>query len=212
MVGQGDVGSALDALLQARGAPVGRVEGFVIEQGTGAPISDAHIFAYQGMGEARASRPWNEWRSDVGQDTRPDGSFAGTLPPGDWTLLPHQKGRAAGQAVEIQVVEGLNAKRFELIRSPTQSESDRFEAGESLSAYQVISRSMEEQQDQIMEAVGQIELVADLMPTVRHKIDHFPIVPYAITNPIWADVGGDGWQAPGLPSWLREPEEPGEKE
>ncbi len=105
-LGQGDVGSAVDALLEARSAPVGRVEGFVLEQGTGEPISDAHVFAYQGIGEARASRPWNEWRSDVGQDTRPDGSFAGTLPPGDWTLLPHQKGRAAGQAVEIRVVEG----------------------------------------------------------------------------------------------------------
>ncbi|MCB9662548.1 MAG: CehA/McbA family metallohydrolase [Alphaproteobacteria bacterium] len=30
----------------------------------------------------------------------------------------------------------------------------------------------------------------------------YPVHPYAITNPIWVDVGGDGWQAPGLPAWL----------
>jgi len=24
-----------------------------------------------------------------------------------------------------------------------------------------------------------------------------------LTNPIWVDVGGDGWLAPGLPAWLQ---------
>ena len=35
----------------------------------------------------------------------------------------------------------------------------------------------------------------------------FPIMPYALTNPIWVDQAGDGFQAPGLPSWLVPPTE-----
>ena len=35
-----------------------------------------------------------------------------------------------------------------------------------------------------------------------------PIPPFAITNPIWVDRGGDGFNAPGVPGWLVEPVEP----
>jgi hypothetical protein len=34
------------------------------------------------------------------------------------------------------------------------------------------------------------------------------MIPYALTNPIWVDVGGDGWDAPGLPEWMSEPVDP----
>ncbi|MCB9682919.1 MAG: hypothetical protein H6733_15745 [Alphaproteobacteria bacterium] len=30
----------------------------------------------------------------------------------------------------------------------------------------------------------------------------YPIHPYAVTNPIWVDVDGGGWTAPGVPSWM----------
>ena len=35
-----------------------------------------------------------------------------------------------------------------------------------------------------------------------------PTYPYALTNPIWVDLDGDGFDAPGLPSWLVAPETP----
>ncbi len=102
-VGEGDVGSVLDVILEARGTPTGHISGNVLEQNTMEPLSEVHVFAYQGHGEDRASRPWAEWQTDVGRDVVDDGSFGGTLPEGAWTLMAHEKGRANGTAIEIDV-------------------------------------------------------------------------------------------------------------
>jgi hypothetical protein len=32
----------------------------------------------------------------------------------------------------------------------------------------------------------------------------YPVLPFAITNPVWVDVDRGGWTAPGRPGWLRE--------
>ncbi len=101
-VGQGDVGSVVDNLLEAQGAPVGRVEGFAREAGTGVSLSGLHVFAYR----PGAAQPWSQWLTDVGEDSSPDGSFGGSLPPGDWELLVHGEGRPEGQRVPVTVVEG----------------------------------------------------------------------------------------------------------
>ena len=37
----------------------------------------------------------------------------------------------------------------------------------------------------------------------------FPILPFALTNPIWIDKDGDGFDPPGLPDWLEPPPEDG---
>ena len=105
-VGEGDIGSVLDVILEARGTPTGQISGVVLEQGTNSPLSDVHVFAYQGHGDERASRPWAEWRTDVGRDVVDDGSFGGSLPHGQWTLMAHEKGRATGEGVEIEITEG----------------------------------------------------------------------------------------------------------
>ncbi len=105
-LGEGDVGSVLDVILEARGTPTGSISGTVLEQTTNQPLSDVHVFAYQGHGEDRASRPWAEWTTDVGRDVRDDGSFGGLLPEGQWTLMAHEKGRAHGEAVEIEIAQG----------------------------------------------------------------------------------------------------------
>jgi len=47
-------------------------------------------------------------------------------------------------------------------------------------------------------------LLGDPIPIPRA----FPVLPYAVTNPIFVDLDGDGWDAPGLPDWLVEPTEP----
>jgi hypothetical protein len=36
------------------------------------------------------------------------------------------------------------------------------------------------------------------------------VVPFAVTNPIRVDVDGNGWTAPGQPSWLLPPVDPNE--
>ena len=105
-IGEGDVGSVIDVILEARGTPTGAISGHVLEQTTLEPLSDVYVFAYQGHGDERASRPWSQWQTDVGRDVVDDGSFGGTLPEGAWTLVAHEKGRSEGQSVEIEVSAG----------------------------------------------------------------------------------------------------------
>lgn len=101
-VGKGDVGSALDALIEAMHTPHGNVYGQVVEEGTGIALSQTSVLVYK-KGEAYA---WSQWLSDVGDDTQIDGSYGGMLPPGDYELQVHQEGRPEGPRVPITVTEG----------------------------------------------------------------------------------------------------------
>jgi len=101
-VGKGDMGSVYDRLAAARGESVGTVRGNVLEEGSGQPLSGVSVFAY----EAGAELPWNQWLSDVGEDTQLDGSFGGSLPPGDWELAAYVRGRPLGARVPVTVAAG----------------------------------------------------------------------------------------------------------
>ncbi len=101
-IGKGDVGSVLDVLLEAKGEPYGEVRGYVLEEGTGIALSGVSVFAYA----VGAEQPYNQWLSDVGDDTQIDGSFGGRLPPGDWELLVHGRGRPDGVRIPVTVTEG----------------------------------------------------------------------------------------------------------
>ncbi|MDP2315346.1 MAG: CehA/McbA family metallohydrolase [Pseudomonadota bacterium] len=101
-IGQGDVGSVLDVLLEAKGAPYGEVRGYVVEEGTGIALSGVSVLAYQ----VGAAQPYNQWLSDVGDDTQIDGSFGGRLPPGDYELLVHGRGRPDGERIPVTVTDG----------------------------------------------------------------------------------------------------------
>jgi hypothetical protein len=101
-VGAGDVGSALDAVLEARGDKVGRITGQVVEEGTGVAVPGAHVLIFKPGDEA----PFSEFETDVGiDDRRVDGSFGGTLPVGDWELLVHAEGRPDGTRSAFTVEE-----------------------------------------------------------------------------------------------------------
>ncbi len=54
----------------------------------------------------------------------------------------------------------------------------------------------------VSSALGGIPLVGAALgePIPFPKL--YDVHPYAITNPIWVDVDGGGWLAPGLPTWL----------
>ncbi len=101
-IGAGDMGSAYDKLAAARGDAVGSISGNVLEEGSLKPMSGVSILAY----EPGADSPWMQWESDVGEDTQLDGSFAGTLPPGDWELAAYERDRPEGQRVKVTVTQG----------------------------------------------------------------------------------------------------------
>ena len=105
-VGRGDVGSAVDALLATRGDATGRVEGHVVEATTGVALSDVNVFARR----PGSTAPWTQWETDVGEDPDPDGSFGGSLPPGDWEIFVHAEGRPLGEVVSITVAEGSTTR------------------------------------------------------------------------------------------------------
>ncbi|GDX81812.1 hypothetical protein LBMAG42_36230 [Deltaproteobacteria bacterium] len=105
-VGKGDVGSALDSLIEARGMAHGTVRGFVVEEGTGIAVSKTNVMVFA----AGAEQAWSQWQTDVGDDTQLDGNFGGMLPPGDYELLVHHEGSPDGERVAITVVEGKEVK------------------------------------------------------------------------------------------------------
>lgn len=103
LVGDGDMGSIVDGMLEARGTPSGSVSGFVLEEGTGTPLSDVHVFVYEPGAEA----PWSQFSTDVGwADDRVDGNFGGQLPVGDWELMVRRPGIGSGERVPITVSAG----------------------------------------------------------------------------------------------------------
>lgn len=110
-IGRGDVGSVVDALLEARDAPRAAVRGYVVEQSTGEPLQGVKVFAFAVDDESgeRAEGPYLEWTTDVGDDIQLDGSFGGSLPPGTWDLLVHALGRPDSEFVRITVEAGQDA-------------------------------------------------------------------------------------------------------
>lgn len=60
----------------------------------------------------------------------------------------------------------------------------------------------------VTEALVGVDAVANLIsPGIPIPQIH-PVMPFALTNPIWIDRDGNGFDAPGFPSWWVEPEDP----
>ena len=103
VVGQGDIGSVYDGILEARGIETGRVDGWVLDPDTLDGVSNIDVLVYEPGAEA----PWSQWETDVAlDDTDGDGSFGGTLPVGDWELQVHAKGRPLPDRVPVTVTAG----------------------------------------------------------------------------------------------------------
>ena len=58
-----------------------------------------------------------------------------------------------------------------------------------------------ELQSVVEKALADVEALAVLMEPSVPIPRVFPIHPYALTNPIWVDVDGGGFDAPGHPAW-----------
>lgn len=58
----------------------------------------------------------------------------------------------------------------------------------------------------VTEALGGIDSIGSLLTPAAPLPRTFPAMPYAITNPIWIDRDGDGFDAPGIPDWLVRPD------
>jgi len=60
-------------------------------------------------------------------------------------------------------------------------------------------------QDVVVDALSGVPGVSTLMEPAWPIPRAFPVHPYGLTNPIWIDRDGDGFDPPGYASWLRDP-------
>ena len=125
-VGEGDVASALESLLEAyvdNGADIelGRIEGHVLEETTLSPMSDVRVLVYQDTGALPdtdglppTENLYTEFETDGGNDRVPDGSFSGRLPVGPYLLVAKDDRRGASPPVSV-VIEADNPRETGLI-------------------------------------------------------------------------------------------------
>ena len=67
-----------------------------------------------------------------------------------------------------------------------------------------------ELQDVVSDALSDVDAVSSFLGPGIPIPRTGPVLPFAITNPIYVDVDGAGWTAPGLASWMLPPVEPKE--
>lgn len=63
-------------------------------------------------------------------------------------------------------------------------------------------------QNVVFGALGNVAAVSSFLSPAIPIPETYPVLPYAITNPIWVDLQGDGFDAPGVPAWMIHPAEP----
>ena len=110
-VGEGDVGPAGN-FHEAAATPTGTTW-LCPRRRHWFSTSGAHVFAYRCENEVCEEAPYIEWTTDVGIDSKPDGSFYGTLEAGDWELQVHRAGRPllTGSPLQSQRVRDQDGAR-----------------------------------------------------------------------------------------------------
>lgn len=127
VVGDGDVGSVLETVLELRNEPRGWVQGVVFEAGTARPVHHAKVFAVRDPrsvnGETDRYGDWrslraacvaafgddgivSEMQTDLGLDPVHDGDYRGPLPPGRYFLVAKTRNRRASRPVPVTVRPG----------------------------------------------------------------------------------------------------------
>ncbi len=65
-----------------------------------------------------------------------------------------------------------------------------------------------ELQEIVLEALSGVGAVSALLSPAIPVPRKYDVYPYAITNPVWVDLNGDGFDAPGVPAWMATAPEP----
>ena len=119
-LGDGDIASAVDALYTAfadhglLATGLGTIEGRVVEEGTMDPVSGIEVLAYRDDPEAELDALGlppkthfvSHFRTDIGLDSIPDGSFSGRLPGGEYLLVTKDPSRGLGEPRPVRVLDG----------------------------------------------------------------------------------------------------------
>ncbi len=121
-VGQGDSGTAFDALMDAyadNGYPVtlGTLSGRVVEETTMKGLSGIDVLVYHDTGAALDGDGlppdtdlFSQYITDPGMDRIGDGSFGGRLPVGRYLLVAKEQGRAATAPLAVEITEAATTE------------------------------------------------------------------------------------------------------
>jgi hypothetical protein len=120
-----------------------------------------------------------------------------------------------GTLVHSWAVEGKDPQRFsgEFTVRPSRDSWYVAIAAGSDDMFPVITpveRPIIDLQVVVVEALSGVGSVANFLSPAVPMPETFPVTPFAVTNPIWVDRAGDGFDAPGIPTWMKRPPEPEE--
>ena len=138
VVGEGDVGSVLSTVYEAKGIATGTISGLVLDDDTRAPVRHASVFAIlDPRDDDTEKQPANydelialnvvkyghegimsQMQSDRALDLVENGDFSGPLLPGRYFLVAFSKGRGISKPVPVVVDAGEKAIAHLLI--PTE--------------------------------------------------------------------------------------------
>ncbi|HOX44918.1 MAG TPA: hypothetical protein PK668_15065 [Myxococcota bacterium] len=147
-VGDGDVASAAAPILAARGVPLGRVTGRVVDGRDGQPVSGAEVHVYPvpaTLAECHpGGSPLTAWtlgaedfvalcleprshqgavshlRTDRRATDLPAGAFDGLLPPGSYYLLAKAHGRPVSRVARVDVAADGSAEALLTLEPPAR--------------------------------------------------------------------------------------------
>ncbi|MFT6628659.1 MAG: hypothetical protein ACJA1R_001932 [Flavobacteriales bacterium] len=102
VIGDGDVGTVLDEILEIRGAPYGRLGGVVRQVTTGDGAEGVDVFVYTRAADGERS-PYSQYTTFSG------GAFRGHLPAGAYSARAVAPGRSLGGWADFDVVDNERA-------------------------------------------------------------------------------------------------------
>lgn len=200
VIGKGDVASVLDTIYEIHGEATGTFGGRVIDQQTSQPIARANVIILDA-----GDRIIDQIETDA------DGSFLAHLAPGDYrytamlddrlSTAPAPLAITAGRHVGIAPIEiappatlvvatldevGRHAPaKIQLLGHVAAATPTEFPPLDASVIIKALSVGLD---------LSSLPLVGKLKPSHVHLQ-----TPYAITNPIWIDVDGNGWTSPRPP-------------
>ncbi len=180
VVGDGDVGSALEVVHQLRDERVGWVKGVVLEDGTGTPVYHANVFAVRDprpvLGRKDRFASWEEleaacveafgnegvvsqMQTDRGLDPVHDGNYEGPLLPGGYFLVAKTLDRRASRPVPVTVVPGHTEIVHLLLEPPAKVLVRAFDQGGQLVPAKVVLVQVDENGRELpWDGRGEVEL------------------------------------------------------